>query len=251
MKKFLTKIIGASLAIAMMIGVGAGVNANKVAKPVHATTYEWQKMTSKSEFANGAVILVTQDAYYLDASQAATGNTPRMASLTLSNNLPTLTADATKCLTVSNYGNEGLRMYGPGGTNYLYTNTSNNGTRIGTSSTAGSIWTIEDAPTSGQFYLKSNASTARYLSRFFVDDIKNTDLSVLTDAKTRLQEEMQAEHRDSVRYVLIKEEGPAHDRTFEVNVMFNDIVLGTGEGKSKKEAQEAAAKDALDKRSVL
>ena len=92
---------------------------------------------------------------------------------------------------------------------------------------------------------------ARYLSRFLVEDIKNTDLSVLTDAKTRLQEEMQAEHRDSVRYVLIKEEGPAHDRTFEVNVMFNDIVLATGTGKSKKAAEEDAAQKALAKRSTL
>ena len=92
---------------------------------------------------------------------------------------------------------------------------------------------------------------ARFLSRFLVDDIKNTDLSVLTDAKTRLQEEMQAEHRDSVRYVLIREEGPAHDRTFEVNVMFNDIVLATGTGKSKKAAEEDAAQKALAKRSTL
>ena len=72
----------------------------------------------------------------------------------------------------------------------------------------------------------------------------------LTDAKTRLQEEMQAEYRDSVQYVLIKEEGPAHDRTFTVNVLFNDIVLATGVGKSKKAAEEDAARKALEKRSV-
>ena len=104
----------------------------------------------------------------------------------------------------------------------------------------------------GAIYLDQGIKTAsRYLARFLVDDIKNTDLSVLTDAKTRLQEEMQAEHRDSVRYVLIKEEGPAHDRTFEVNVMFNDIVLATGTGKSKKAAEEDAAHKALAKRSTL
>ncbi len=104
----------------------------------------------------------------------------------------------------------------------------------------------------GAIYLDQGIKTAaRYLSRFLVEDIKNIDLSVLTDAKTRLQEEMQAEHRDSVRYVLTKEEGPAHDRTFEVNVLFNDIVLATGTGKSKKAAEEDAAAKALAKRSTL
>ena len=103
----------------------------------------------------------------------------------------------------------------------------------------------------GAIYLDQGIGVAyQFLSRFLRKDIKDTDLSVLTDAKTRLQEEMQAEHRDSVKYVTIKEEGPAHDRTFTVNVMFNDIVLATGTGKSKKQAEEDAASKALAKRSV-
>lgn len=104
----------------------------------------------------------------------------------------------------------------------------------------------------GAIYIDQGIKTAtKYLSNFLIEDIKNTDLSVLTDAKTRLQEEMQAEHRDSVHYVLIKEDGPAHDRTFVVNVLFNDIVLATGTGKSKKAAEEDAASKALAKRSTL
>ena len=83
-----------------------------------------------------------------------------------------------------------------------------------------------------------------------MDDIVNTKIDDLTDYKTRLQEEMQAEHRDSVHYELINQVGPAHDRTFTVNVMFNDIILATGSGKSKKAAEEEAAKNALAKRSV-
>ena len=103
----------------------------------------------------------------------------------------------------------------------------------------------------GAIYLDQGIQVAaEYLTGFLLEDIKNTDLSVLTDPKTRLQEEMQAEHRDSVKYVVIKEEGPAHDRTFTVNVMFNDIVLATGTGKSKKAAEEDAASKALAKRSV-
>ena len=61
---------------------------------------------------------------------------------------------------------------------------------------------------------------------------------------------MQAEHRDSVHYVLVSQTGPAHDRTFTVNVLFNDIVLASGQGKTKKAAEEEAAKNALAKRSV-
>ena len=103
----------------------------------------------------------------------------------------------------------------------------------------------------GAIYLDQGIEVAaEHLNRFLLDDIKNTDLSVLTDPKTRLQEEMQAEHRDSVKYVVVKEEGPAHDRTFTVNVMFNDIVLATGVGKSKKAAEEDAASKALAKRSI-
>lgn len=103
----------------------------------------------------------------------------------------------------------------------------------------------------GAIYLDQGIKVVtRYLTRFLKEDIENTDLSVLTDPKTRLQEEMQAEHRDSVKYVVIKEEGPAHDRTFTVNVLFNDIVLATGTGKSKKAAEEDAASKALAKRSI-
>lgn len=103
----------------------------------------------------------------------------------------------------------------------------------------------------GAIYLDQGIEVAyQYLESFLSEDIRNTDLSVLTDAKTRLQEEMQAEHRDSVKYVVIKEEGPAHDRTFTVNVMFNDIVLATGTGKTKKAAEEDAASKALAKKVI-
>ena len=103
----------------------------------------------------------------------------------------------------------------------------------------------------GAIYLDCGIEMAtQYLTVFFKDDVIHTDLSVLTDPKTRLQEEMQAEHRDSVKYIVIKEEGPAHDRTFTVNVVFNDIVLATGTGKSKKAAEEDAASKALAKRSI-
>lgn len=103
----------------------------------------------------------------------------------------------------------------------------------------------------GAIYLDNGIQTAfEYIKSFLYEDVKNTNESVLTDAKTLLQEQMQAEHRDSVHYVTIDQQGPAHDRTFFVNVMFNDIVLATGTGKSKKAAEEDAARKALEKRSV-
>lgn len=103
----------------------------------------------------------------------------------------------------------------------------------------------------GAIYLDQGITTAaRFVRSFVYEDAKKIDISLLTDAKTKLQEDMQSEYRDSVQYVVIEQTGPAHDRTYKVNVMFNGIVLGTGSGKSKKQAEEAAASDALKKRSV-
>lgn len=89
-----------------------------------------------------------------------------------------------------------------------------------------------------------------FIKNSIYEDIINFGKIDLTDYKSKLQEEMQAEHRESVHYVTISETGPAHDRTYVVNVLFNDIVLASGTGKSKKAAEQNAAKNALKKRSV-
>ena len=104
----------------------------------------------------------------------------------------------------------------------------------------------------GAIYLDAGLKAAyRFIKYILLKDIKTYDADNLTDYKTKLQEEIQAEHRDAVQYVTVSQSGPAHDRTFTVQVRYNDIVLGTGTGKSKKKAEEMAAKDALSKRSVL
>ena len=104
----------------------------------------------------------------------------------------------------------------------------------------------------GAIYLDAGLKAAyRFIKYILLKDIQTYDADNLTDYKTKLQEEIQAEHRDAVQYVTISQSGPAHDRTFTVQVKYNDIVLGTGTGKSKKKAEEMAAKDALSKRSVL
>ena len=49
-------------------------------------------------------------------------------------------------------------------------------------------------------------------------------------------------------YKLIEEKGPDHNKRFVMEVGINDTVLGVGEGKSKKDAEQVAAKCALDKK---
>lgn len=68
----------------------------------------------------------------------------------------------------------------------------------------------------------------------------------LGDYKSRLQEMVQTDKK-SLEYRLISETGPSHDKTFVFEVVIDGIVYGTGTGKSKKEAEQKAAYDALKK----
>ena len=171
MNKILTKIASFVLGLGLAVGVGVAVaSSGKEASPAKAGSYAWQKVTSTSEFVDGTMLLITQGSYYLDASQAATGNTPKMANLTLSKSLPTLTADNTCTLTVSGSGSSIKLVKSTDTTKYLYTNTSNNKMRIGTGVTSGQYWTISSAGTN-EFYLISDVS--RYLSRYGTTDFRS------------------------------------------------------------------------------
>ena len=64
------------------------------------------------------------------------------------------------------------------------------------------------------------------------------------DFKTRLQEEAAKDGRKAT-YNLVEVEGPAHDRLFTCEALVGGVPLGTGTGRSKKEAQQAAAAEAL------
>jgi len=66
------------------------------------------------------------------------------------------------------------------------------------------------------------------------------------DYKTLLQERIQELHRTPPTYRVVEESGPDHDRTFVAEVRVASQVLGRGVGKSKKQAEQAAAKAALD-----
>lgn len=66
------------------------------------------------------------------------------------------------------------------------------------------------------------------------------------DYKTQLQERAQILFKTVPKYKLVGETGPDHDKTFEVNLMIRGELFGVGSGKSKKNAEQNAAKQALD-----
>lgn len=68
---------------------------------------------------------------------------------------------------------------------------------------------------------------------------------IVLDYKTKLQEEMQKSGEVSIVYELLKYEGPPHRRKFYTSVIVEDKELGKGEGYSKKESEQNAAKEAL------
>lgn len=100
----------------------------------------------------------------------------------------------------------------------------------------------------GAMYLDQGfAKTRGFLADLFIDAVKNFNVDSLTDYKSKLQEEIQSEHRESVSYELVSEEGPAHDRTYTIKVVFDGIEMGIGTGKTKQQAEQMAAKEALQK----
>ena len=66
-----------------------------------------------------------------------------------------------------------------------------------------------------------------------------------TDAKTELQQLVQQAEGDFLEYKVISESGPDHNKLFTVVAMINSNIIGKGEGRSKREAEQAAAREAL------
>ncbi len=96
-------------------------------------------------------------------------------------------------------------------------------------------------------YLDGGMDVAReHVMRFITTELKHTEDEVFKDYKTALQEIIQRNPEESVTYILTGESGPDHDKMFEVEVHLNSNVIGKGTGKSKKNAEQAAAKQALE-----
>ena len=66
-----------------------------------------------------------------------------------------------------------------------------------------------------------------------------------TDAKTELQQLVQQAEGDFLEYKVVSESGPDHNKLFTVVAMINSNIIGKGEGRSKREAEQAAAREAL------
>ena len=96
-------------------------------------------------------------------------------------------------------------------------------------------------------YLDLGFTTCRrVVLDIIVPYIKDQNVSFFNDYKSALQEYVQAE-QDSIAYELVSEDGPSHDREFTISVKIDGIVYGTGVGSSKKDAEQEAARIALEK----
>ena len=102
----------------------------------------------------------------------------------------------------------------------------------------------------GAIYIDLGFSTVRnVILKVVVPYIEDPNVTFFSDYKSSLQEYVQTEQK-SLEYKLVNEEGPAHDKRFTVDVVIDSIVYGTGIGTSKKEAEQEAAKVALNKLAV-
>jgi ribonuclease-3 len=89
--------------------------------------------------------------------------------------------------------------------------------------------------------------TEKFVLKSFAETIKDAaEGKLFSDYKSEVQEFIQKNGRNlAITYNTVKEEGPAHDKTFFVNLTYDGKILGEGSGKSKKEAEQQAAKTAL------
>lgn len=99
----------------------------------------------------------------------------------------------------------------------------------------------------GAIYIDQGYAKARQvILHIVVPYIKNPDVTFFEDYKSALQEAVQTDQK-SVSYELVKEEGPAHNRTFTTEVKVDDVSYGVGVAGSKKESEQEAARIALSK----
>ncbi len=95
-------------------------------------------------------------------------------------------------------------------------------------------------------YLDGGMEAAReYVLHFIIEELSHTEDEAFHDYKTILQEIIQRNPEERLSYVLCSESGPDHNKSFTVEVCLNSNVIGSGTGKTKKRAEQMAAKDAL------
>ncbi|MCQ2464545.1 MAG: ribonuclease III [Oscillospiraceae bacterium] len=95
-------------------------------------------------------------------------------------------------------------------------------------------------------FLDGGLEAARtHILRFIPDDLDAQKYAAFSDYKTILQEVIQQNPEEKVEYIIASQSGPDHNKAFTVNVCLNTNVIGVGTGRSKKEAEQMAAKEAL------
>ena len=92
----------------------------------------------------------------------------------------------------------------------------------------------------GAIYLDGGFANAKeFIHRFILNDMEHKKL--FYDSKTILQEIVQGHTDEALTYVLLKEEGPDHNKSFEVSAMLGGQEIGRGIGRTKKSAEQRAA----------
>lgn len=96
----------------------------------------------------------------------------------------------------------------------------------------------------GAIYLDGGMEAAKkYIYHFILSDLENKQL--FYDSKTNLQEYIQGHLKKEFHYELVEETGPEHDKIFVVEVIMEEEILGRGQGRTKKAAEQQAAYEAL------
>ena len=92
----------------------------------------------------------------------------------------------------------------------------------------------------GAIYLDGGFANAKeFIHKYILTDIEHKQL--FYDSKTILQEMVQAQAKGALEYEILKEEGPDHNKTFEVRAMLGKEEVGRGSGRTKKAAEQVAA----------
>jgi len=100
-------------------------------------------------------------------------------------------------------------------------------------------------------YLDSGYNAVKkFVTQTLIPLLKEEDVLQDKNYKSILMETVQAEGKSAPTYEVLEEEGPPHDKTFRVGVYVDNILLATGTGRSKKEAEQNAAKNALEFRDM-
>ncbi len=100
----------------------------------------------------------------------------------------------------------------------------------------------------GALYLDQGLERSKsFVKEHLLDKLPKEGTRRVTDFKTQLQELAQRKTQAALEYRIVSEQGPAHDRRFVSEVYLEEQLVGRGEGRSKKEAEQQAASEALSR----